>query len=104
MIGVVHHHQVLLGLMTDGRTMIGKAHRPRVNLERVVAARGRAASLMSLHHRLVMTGVNGNGMSIHRHPVANLARAVVARANQGRAIQNLLHQEMDQPGMEDGVS
>ena len=82
--------------------MIGRAPHPQVKAERVVAARVRVASPMPLHHRMI--GVNGNGMSIHRHPVANLARAVVARENQGRAIQNLIHQEMDQPGMEDGVS
>ena len=108
MIGVAHHRQVAhLGRMTDGKmTTIGRAHRPRVRVERVVAARERVASLMSHHHHLAaMTGVNGNGMSIHhRHPVVNLARVeVVARVNQGRAILNLLRQKTC-IGTEDGVS
>lgn len=110
MIGVAHHRRVALpGQTTDGKTTtIGRAHRPRGRVERVVAARVRVASLMSHHHHhlAAMTGVNGNGMSIHphRHPVVNLARAeVVARVNQGRAILNLLPQKTC-IGTEDGVS
>ena len=67
-----------------------KADQARVNLVRAEA----------LHQMITMLGA-GVTTTIGVHPVANLGRVVAARVNLVRAV---AHREMDQLGMEDGVS
>ena len=82
--------------------MIGGVHH-RVKVGRVEVALEKVASQMALQQIMIVIG-DGAQMMIGgeaAHLVENLARAAVARVNLEKAV---ALQEMDQLGMEDGVS